>query len=159
MEKIEPKPRMGTEENGEEALVDGIRENGIHDTGSVLTGSKHLIHCLTIIGQIEGHFILPPQNKTTKYEHVIPQIVMHIGAEKHVGKEGGHGRRRRKALRPSLPNASHRQFLPLLVPSKHSGADRKSQGRFRPFSICGIIRQAGWKEGLRCQRYFRGCVP
>ena len=66
---------------------------------------------------------------------------------------------RGKALRPSLPNASHRQFLPLLVPSKHSGADRKSQGRFRPFSICGIIRQAGWKEGLRCQRYFRGCVP
>ena len=74
MEKIKPKPRMGTEENGEEASVDGIRENGIHDTGSVLTGSKHLIHCLTIIGQIEGHYILPPQNKTTKYEHVIPQL-------------------------------------------------------------------------------------
>ena len=33
------------------------------------------IHCLTIIGQIEGHMQLPPQNKTTKYEHVIPQIV------------------------------------------------------------------------------------
>ena len=35
----------------------------------------HFIHCLTIIGQIEGHFILPSQNKTTKYEHVIPQLV------------------------------------------------------------------------------------
>lgn len=33
------------------------------------------IHCLTIIGQIEGHIILPPQNKTTKYEHIIPQLV------------------------------------------------------------------------------------
>lgn len=33
------------------------------------------IHCLTIIGQIEGHLILPPQNKTTKYEHIIPQLV------------------------------------------------------------------------------------
>lgn len=33
------------------------------------------IHCLTIIGQIEGHLQLPPQNKTTKYEHVIPQLV------------------------------------------------------------------------------------
>jgi ATP-dependent protease ClpP protease subunit len=33
------------------------------------------IHCLTIIGQIEGHVLLPPQNKTTKYEHVIPQLV------------------------------------------------------------------------------------
>jgi ATP-dependent protease ClpP protease subunit len=33
------------------------------------------IHCLTIIGQIEGHIVLPGQNKTTKYEHVIPQLV------------------------------------------------------------------------------------
>ena len=32
-------------------------------------------HCLTIIGQIEGHMVLPPRNKTTKYEHVIPQLV------------------------------------------------------------------------------------
>ena len=48
----------------------------IVDTGSVVTGNgKHLIHCLTIIGQIEGHYILPSQNKTTKYEHVIPQLV------------------------------------------------------------------------------------
>ncbi|MGO4887722.1 ClpP family protease [Anaerobacillus sp. MEB173] len=33
------------------------------------------IHCLTIIGQVEGHMQLPPQNKTTKYEHIIPQLV------------------------------------------------------------------------------------
>ena len=33
------------------------------------------IHCLTIVGQMEGHIQLPPQNKTTKYEHMIPQIV------------------------------------------------------------------------------------
>jgi len=33
------------------------------------------IFCLTIIGQVEGHLMLPPQNKTTKYEHVIPQLV------------------------------------------------------------------------------------
>jgi len=33
------------------------------------------IHCITIIGQIEGHLVLPPQNKSTKYEHIIPQIV------------------------------------------------------------------------------------
>lgn len=37
--------------------------------------SDSKIHCLTIIGQIEGHMQLPTQNKTTKYEHVIPQIV------------------------------------------------------------------------------------
>lgn len=33
------------------------------------------IFCMTIIGQIEGHFVLPPHNKTTKYEHIIPQLV------------------------------------------------------------------------------------
>ncbi|OFW79907.1 MAG: hypothetical protein A2201_02335 [Alicyclobacillus sp. RIFOXYA1_FULL_53_8] len=33
------------------------------------------IYCLTVIGQVEGHIVLPPQNKTTKYEHVIPQLV------------------------------------------------------------------------------------
>lgn len=33
------------------------------------------IHVLSIIGQIEGHTVLPPQNKTTKYEHVMPQLV------------------------------------------------------------------------------------
>lgn len=48
----------------------------IQQMGSVLTNNgKHKIHCLTIIGQIEGHFILPSQNKTTKYEHIIPQLV------------------------------------------------------------------------------------
>lgn len=32
-------------------------------------------HCLTVIGQIEGHYSLPPNNKATKYEHIIPRIV------------------------------------------------------------------------------------
>lgn len=33
------------------------------------------IHTMIIIGQIEGHLILPPKNKTTKYEHIIPQLI------------------------------------------------------------------------------------
>ena len=46
------------------------------ETGSITVKKDgHFIHCLTIIGQIEGHYILPSQNKTTKYEHVIPQLV------------------------------------------------------------------------------------
>lgn len=36
---------------------------------------KSDIHCITVIGQIEGHMVLPPQNKTTKYEHIIPQLI------------------------------------------------------------------------------------
>lgn len=47
----------------------------VEDTGSVTTDNgRHVIHCLTIIGQIEGHQVLPETTKTTKYEHVIPQI-------------------------------------------------------------------------------------
>jgi ATP-dependent protease ClpP protease subunit len=51
--------------------IDSIKEFGQIDLPTVKTN----IHCLTIIGQIEGHLILPPQNKTTKYEHIIPQLV------------------------------------------------------------------------------------
>ena len=48
----------------------------IEKSGSVTVGENgKVLHCLTIIGQIEGHYVLPEQNKTTKYEHVIPQLV------------------------------------------------------------------------------------
>ena len=47
----------------------------IEDSGSVTAKGRHTIHCLTIIGQIEGHSILPSDAKTTKYEHIIPQLV------------------------------------------------------------------------------------
>ena len=63
------------EENADaEHSTSSIRQ--IVETGSITVEKNgHSIHCLTIIGQIEGHYILPPQNKTTKYEHVIPQLV------------------------------------------------------------------------------------
>ncbi len=48
----------------------------IYDMGSVMqTKGKHAIHCLTVIGQIEGHIAAPQNQKTTKYEHVIPQLI------------------------------------------------------------------------------------
>lgn len=37
---------------------------------------KHRVYCLNIIGQVEGHSLLPPTQKTTKYEHVIPQLTI-----------------------------------------------------------------------------------
>lgn len=48
----------------------------IEDFGSISTGgsSGRNIHCIVIVGQVEGHQVLPPQNKTTKYEHVMPQL-------------------------------------------------------------------------------------
>lgn len=51
------------------------KESGKTD-GSVTTKSdRGTIHCITIIGQIEGHYLLPSNSKTTKYEHIIPQLV------------------------------------------------------------------------------------
>lgn len=42
---------------------------------TTMPGGESNIYCMTIIGQVEGHLVLPPQNKTTKYEHLIPQLV------------------------------------------------------------------------------------
>ena len=45
------------------------------DTGSVTTDNgRHCIHCMTIVGQIEGHYVLPPETKATKYEHLLPML-------------------------------------------------------------------------------------
>ncbi len=50
-------------------------DNSITQTGSITTHSAYgNIHCITIVGQIEGHLEAPQQTKTTKYEHIIPQI-------------------------------------------------------------------------------------
>ena len=43
----------------------------VQEFGQTRQGS---IHCLTVIGQIEGHQILPDDVKTTKYEHILPTI-------------------------------------------------------------------------------------
>ena len=44
--------------------------------GSVTVNKNgKFIHCLTIVGQIEGHYASPPNTKSTKYEHIIPRIV------------------------------------------------------------------------------------
>ncbi len=45
------------------------------ELGSAVVKNRHgTVHCLTIIGQIEGHMLLPSTAKTTKYEHVYPLL-------------------------------------------------------------------------------------
>ena len=61
------------EDNSSSDAIESIKELG--QLPSSVTEEESPIHCLTIIGQVEGHVSLPPQNKTTKYEHLIPQIV------------------------------------------------------------------------------------
>ena len=58
-------------EEKKEKLEDDLLPEG----GSVTLGKNSGIHCLNIIGQIEGHYVLGESQKTTKYEHVIPLLV------------------------------------------------------------------------------------
>ena len=43
---------------------------------SVVRTERGTIHTLTIIGHIEGHQVMPPTAKTTKYEHILPLLAM-----------------------------------------------------------------------------------
>jgi len=68
------------ENNDEESNPDEQRQdsqiNHINQVGMTVTKSGDItINSLTIIGQIEGHYLLPSNNKTTKYEHIIPLLV------------------------------------------------------------------------------------
>ncbi|MFC0188840.1 ClpP family protease [Fictibacillus aquaticus] len=70
----EPKPEgpEKKDESEQSSLLSKIQTLGQTNVPQ-MEGSS--IHCLTIVGQIEGHVQLPPNNKTTKYEHLIPQLV------------------------------------------------------------------------------------
>lgn len=57
------------------AQGDGEAENGDDDAEVPPASGKSAFQALTVVGQIEGHVSLPSQNKTTKYEHVLPQLV------------------------------------------------------------------------------------
>src|SRR5690606_9030248 len=70
---IQPDPQGAPQdEKRKSAAIESIQQLG---TVSPPVPAESNIFCMTIIGQVEGHLILPPQNKTTKYEHMIPQLV------------------------------------------------------------------------------------
>lgn len=63
-------------------MSDNIKNNNsgfyerLENMGSItVENNNKRIYCLTVIGEIEGHTVLSEQTKTTKYEHVIPQLV------------------------------------------------------------------------------------
>lgn len=66
---------LGGSGSKDKAVLQNIKELGQISTPQAQEPEVQPFHCLTIIGQIEGHMVLPPRNKTTKYEHVIPQLV------------------------------------------------------------------------------------
>ncbi|MGM8366474.1 ClpP family protease [Virgibacillus sp. W0181] len=68
----EKKEGQEEDKNNSSSLVQKIQQLGQTNIPQVPDSN---IHVLTIIGQIEGHIQLPPQNKTTKYEHLLPQLI------------------------------------------------------------------------------------
>ena len=67
---------MSQEEKNVPVEQQRLEKEQIEDMGSVYrTRGAHAIHCLTVIVQVEGHVEAPQGQKTTKYEHVIPQLV------------------------------------------------------------------------------------
>lgn len=69
-------------QNGNETEKEDCKEcheeqDVIKEYGQTIIENKTLnkrLHCITIAGHVEGHITLPPQNKTTKYEHLLPQL-------------------------------------------------------------------------------------
>ena len=57
---------------GQKAVLENIKQLG---QTALPAPEVSRIHCVSIVGQVEGHILLPPRNKTTKYEHIIPQLV------------------------------------------------------------------------------------
>lgn len=71
MSIAEQKKRIKSKKDERAAGADKIDERD----GAVTAGKRERIHTLSIIGQIEGHYLLPEGQKATKYEHIIPELV------------------------------------------------------------------------------------
>lgn len=72
MEKAKPEKEQEEKTDHASSIVEKIQQLG---QINVPQAPESNIHVLTVIGQVEGHIQLPPQNKTTKYEHLLPQLI------------------------------------------------------------------------------------
>ena len=75
LKKVNSETETEKENTNENADSQPSSHGTIAESGSIISDNgKYTIQCMTIIGQIEGHYILSEQNKTTKYEHIIPML-------------------------------------------------------------------------------------
>lgn len=68
-------PAFSLAEDTPDTALSNDQSDEMIKLGLVRAEGRHSICCLNIIGQVEGHYLLPPDNKTTKYEHIIPSLV------------------------------------------------------------------------------------
>ena len=143
---------MSQEEKNVPVEQQRLEKEQIEDMGSVYrTRGAHAIHCLTVIGQVEGHVEAPQGQKTTKYEHVIPQLVAvqedpaiegllvllnTVGGDVEAGLGGGH------SIGIPLAVSAQRSFIVptatmTIHPVRHSGM------------ILGVPQTMRWFEQMQ----------
>lgn len=65
-----------TDNSQKEELKNCNKMSAVKEFGNTaIVSPNQRIQVLSIIGQVEGHNVAPPQSKTTKYEHIIPQLI------------------------------------------------------------------------------------
>lgn len=76
MEEYIKKSSLKSEEEGNNNSETSDKIKDMKEFGNTAAANPNRdIVVLSIIGQIEGHSVLPPQTKATKYEHIIPQLI------------------------------------------------------------------------------------
>lgn len=143
-------------ETERDQIIGEYQRAQIKDMGSTTTASsKGVIHCLTIVGQIEGHQILPAETKTTKYEHVMPQLAAIEESEEIEGLiillntvggdiEAGLGiaeliASMKKPTVSLVLGGGHSIGVPLAVAAKHSIIAPSAAMTIHPVRLTGVV--------------------
>lgn len=139
-----------------EQIIGEYQRAQIRDMGSTTTKSdKGVIHCLTIVGQIEGHQVLPQETKTTKYEHVMPQLAAIEESEEIEGLlillntvggdiEAGLGiaeliASMKKPTVSLVLGGGHSIGVPMAVAAKHSVIAPSAAMTIHPVRLTGVV--------------------
>ena len=128
----------------------------ILDLGSsMIRGEEETIYVLTIVGQIEGHQLLPPSSKSTKYEHILPLLAMIDGSDQIDGllvllNNGGGDVEAGLAIseviasmsKPTVSlvlGGSHSIGVPLAVSAKYSFIAPSAAMTIHPVRLSGMV--------------------
>lgn len=150
---------MGEHEENQQGTGSSEEENAREEikftASATVKGEKGVIHCLTIVGQIEGHTVLPPENKSTKYEHIIPQLVAveespeieglliilnTVGGDVEAGLAIAEMISGMKKPTVSLVlGGSHSIGVPLAVAAKYSFVARSATMTIHPIRVNGLV--------------------
>ena len=140
----------------DEQMIGTYQRAQIQDMGSTTTRSeKGVIHCLTIVGQIEGHQVLPQDTKSTKYEHVMPQLAAIEESDEIEGLlvllntvggdiEAGLGiaemiASMKKPTASLVLGGGHSIGVPLAVAAKHSIIAPSAAMTIHPVRLTGVV--------------------